>query len=150
MAHAMTVQESHYYAKAPVLASYKIGKQYPVYVMLHSKTGDVLDAKCQCKESAMGRCSHAAALLYALLDFVMIIKSSNARTSKLCEWNRGCQKKLPLRAEENQYKQKTIHAKTKALDPSPVSSNTKSHIYNVNSFISNLQQESSARSSVSM
>ena len=118
--------------------------------MLHSKTGDVLDAKYQCRASAMGRCSHVATLLYAFLDFVMIIKSNNACTSKLCEWNRGRQKKLTLRAEESQYKQKTIHAKTKPFDPSPVSSNTKSHIYNVNSFISNLQQESSARSSVSM
>ena len=71
MADALTVQESYYFAKATVLASYKIEKQYPVNVMLHSKTGDVLDAKCQCKASAVSLCSHVAALLYALLDFVI-------------------------------------------------------------------------------
>lgn len=145
---AVTEKESYYCAKAHVLASFR-QQYYNVNIMLHSVTADVVDAKCQCKASTMGRCSHVAALLYALLDFVMTVKSSNACTSKLCEWNRGRQKKSPLIADENQYKSKKNLSQKKAFDPRPAMSVENSLKRNQN-FVENLKVESSSCQSVTM
>lgn len=115
--------------------------------MLHNVTGDVVDARCKCKASTMGRCSHVAALLYALLDFAVTVESSNVGTSKLCEWNRGRQIKCPLIADENQYKSKKKFAEKKAFDPRPLVVNS---LEKTPAFIEKLKEESSSRSSVTM
>ena len=54
--------------KAKVHASMK-NIQYTVYVHLDQISGEVKEAKCNCKAGQGGCCKHAAALLYTLLDF---------------------------------------------------------------------------------
>jgi len=61
----------HFFIKANVMGSYTQNQTYYVSVTLASTSGIVLDASCDCKASAMGRCNHIAALLYALEDYTL-------------------------------------------------------------------------------
>ncbi|XP_056023104.1 uncharacterized protein LOC130046326 isoform X2 [Ostrea edulis] len=55
-----------------------------------SPSGKILDASCDCKASAMGRCNHIASLLFALEDYTLQFGyDPDACTSKLCTWNVG-------------------------------------------------------------
>ncbi|CAC5410448.1 unnamed protein product [Mytilus coruscus] len=51
------------------MASYRIDTFYNENVTVSSTTGFVKDASCNCVGSSMGRCSHVAAVLFALLDY---------------------------------------------------------------------------------
>jgi uncharacterized Zn finger protein len=62
---------NHFFIKANVMGSYTQNQTYYVSVTLASTSGIVLDASCYCKASAMGRCNHIAALLYALEDYTL-------------------------------------------------------------------------------
>ena len=86
MQDSKIVEENHYCVRSLVLSSYR-KDQYNVFVMLHEVTGKVLDARCHCEVSAMGRCSHVSALLYAILDYKTMFEKKNIPcTSKLCTW----------------------------------------------------------------
>ena len=50
-----------------MMASFRSNVFYDVTVTL---SGFVRDASCTCVAFAMGRCSHVAALLYALVDYI--------------------------------------------------------------------------------
>ena len=103
MQDSKTVEGNHYCVRSVVLASYR-KDQYNVFVMLHEVTEKVLDTKCHCKVSAMGRCSHVSALLYAILDYKTMFGEENIPcTSKSCAWNTGRKRKMPLKAVERQY-----------------------------------------------
>ena len=65
---------------------------YHVSVTIDSE-GVVVDGSCECKASAMGRCSHVAALLFALEDYTLNFGHEPVScTSKLCQWNVGRKK----------------------------------------------------------
>jgi hypothetical protein len=51
------------------MASYKIDTSYSVTVTLSLTSGFVQNASCTCIASAMGRCSHIAAVIFGLLDY---------------------------------------------------------------------------------
>ncbi|VDI33276.1 Hypothetical predicted protein [Mytilus galloprovincialis] len=63
-------------------------------IVVSSATGFVKDASCNCVGSSMGRCSHVAAVLFALLDYAQQFGTDQAScTSGRCEWNVGRKKK---------------------------------------------------------
>ncbi|KAK7485561.1 hypothetical protein BaRGS_00023249 [Batillaria attramentaria] len=76
-----------YFCKSTVRASFE-NKAYDVLVTIGSNTGVVKDGSCDCKASAMGRCSHISGLLQAIADYQSRF-GSEACTSKPCEWNKG-------------------------------------------------------------
>ena len=55
-----------YFIRAEVLPSMRNDPPKHVHVCLSCKSGSVLDASCDCKASALGRCSHVSALLLFL------------------------------------------------------------------------------------
>ena len=79
---------AHYYVKAKVLASMKqISYNVQLTVSVYSRF--VLNASCECKSSALGRCSHVGGLLVAMNDYLLTFGQGKACTSKPCEWNVG-------------------------------------------------------------
>ncbi|XP_048730406.2 uncharacterized protein LOC125647675 [Ostrea edulis] len=80
----------YFFVKSTVMASYTQQKLYHVTLTLGSPSGKILDASCDCKASAMGRCNHIASLLFALEDYTLQFGyDPDACTSKLCTWNVG-------------------------------------------------------------
>ena len=69
MEDSVSVTSNIYCFKSLVQTSFKSVK-YPVQVIMHRNSGKIILGTCECKASALGRCSHVAALLYALEDFV--------------------------------------------------------------------------------
>ena len=88
---------SYQFFKCHVMASYSIQTIYNVTLTLHSQTGKVMDASCDCKASAMRRCNHVAALLFALEDYVIHYGQTVASTSQICTWNVGKKINVTLR-----------------------------------------------------
>jgi SWIM zinc finger len=96
--------------KADCMASFKVNVMYKVEVDLSTVSGQVKRASCTCKASGMGRCSHVAALLYALLDYAAFNEESP--TSQLCAWNVGRKKNRnpgKVNAEYRGTHRKKIH-----------------------------------------
>lgn len=78
-----------YFLKSTVMARYEV-KMYHVTITFDIKVGKVLDTSCDCRASAMCRCNHLAALLFALEDYVIQFGNDPpSYTSKLCQWNVG-------------------------------------------------------------
>ncbi|XP_046424709.1 uncharacterized protein LOC124181980 [Neodiprion fabricii] len=95
--------------KCKVHASYKIKEIHSVSVMIDPLNARVIHGTCDCKASSMGRCSHVAALLYILLNFVDDTdEDSLPCTSKLCTWNQGRKKKTHIRLMKCSIKIKLI------------------------------------------
>ncbi|KAK7485983.1 hypothetical protein BaRGS_00022735, partial [Batillaria attramentaria] len=69
-----------YFCKSTVRASFE-NKAYDVLVTIDSNTGVVKDGSCDCKASAMGKCSHISGLLQAIADYQSRF-GSEACTSK--------------------------------------------------------------------
>ena len=65
------------------MASYS-SAEYDVTATLSQASGFVRDASCTSKASAMGRCSHVAALLLALEEFLTTGSSDTSCTSVPC------------------------------------------------------------------
>ncbi|XP_014670842.1 PREDICTED: uncharacterized protein LOC106811655 [Priapulus caudatus] len=112
---------SQYFVKAKVLASMR-KTTYSVLFSLSVNSGFVSDATCDCRASALGRCSHVAAVLYALS---YCVENSSDRsvpcTSKPCTWNRGRkQGKNPKKITETSYP-KTHSSSVIQFDPRPLS-----------------------------
>lgn len=109
--HVSSIMDSadhlHYFLKCKVRASYK-DLAYDVSVALGLKDAKVVTGTCQCKGSAMGRCSHIAALLFALEDYTIHFGyQPPSCTSMICQWNVGRQKrKNPGAARESAYNKK--------------------------------------------
>ena len=61
-----TMNNDCYFIRAEVLPSMKNDPPKHVHVCLSCKSGSVLHASCDCKASALGRCSHVSALLLFL------------------------------------------------------------------------------------
>ncbi|XP_044597969.1 uncharacterized protein LOC123274428 [Cotesia glomerata] len=104
--------------KCKIQASYKAKEIHQVSVMINPLTARVIQGTCDCKASSMGRCSHVAALLYVLLNYLDDCDEDNVPcTSKLCSWNQGRKKKEPHKADEQQYKNKNDMSKRRSYDP---------------------------------
>ena len=109
--HVQNIQDhcinNYYFLKASVMASFQLSHFYNVTVTLSQHTGFIVDTSCDCVASSMGRCSHVAGTLLALLDFIKKFgyePQSASVTSLPCLWNRGRQsKKSPKRIFEANY-----------------------------------------------
>ena len=92
------------------------------------KTDDanIVDASCECKASAMGRCSHVAALLFVVEDFtIQLGNDAPSCTSQLCQWNVGRKKrKNPQPAHAEQYSKKSAPDRILKHDPRLVENRT--------------------------
>ena len=82
--------DNFYFLKSKVLASMRKDVKYDVTCTLSTSSGFIVDASCNCKASAMGRCNHICALLFALLDYTEKHGTNPAAsTSQTCSWNKG-------------------------------------------------------------
>lgn len=92
--------------------------KYKVCVMLHKKSGKVLDATCECRASIMGRCSHVAGVLYALENYIELFGHTPVScTSKLCNWNQGRKEKKSTEVMKRQYSTTRNVGKIYAFNP---------------------------------
>lgn len=122
--------------------------KYDVTCTLSTSSGFIADASCNCKASAMGRCNHICALLFALLDYTQTHGTDpSSITSQTCSWNKGRQsKKQPKRAHEAQYasyKHRKIDS-AYHFDPQPPSIASETSDKCLNSYIVDLQVNSAA------
>ncbi|KAL5013946.1 hypothetical protein ScPMuIL_008216 [Solemya velum] len=117
-----------YFLKAKVMPSYSQTSPYNVSVTLNMTAASVVDASCDCKASAMGRCNHVAALLFALEDLKFTVQfgfEGLACTSDVCKWNVGRKKKKnPKPAHELRYNKKSAPDRIIEHDPRPTTSMT--------------------------
>ena len=118
-----------YFVKCKIKSSFR-DVFYFVHVAISVISGAVLDASCVCKASSMGRCSHIAALLIKLDDFV---KENGhqllACTSLPCAWNtpKNTQKNpKSLREADYASKSKFEQRKHVLLDFHPAEKNKQS------------------------
>ena len=105
--HVKDIQDSDdfYLLNCKVQSSYKHLINYNVTCIVAFKTGFIRDTSCECTASAMGRCSHVAGLLYAILDFKKNFESNTVTcTGEQMKWNMGRKKnKNPKALHEAQY-----------------------------------------------
>lgn len=115
----------HYFIKSLVRASYS-DKEYHVTVTLALQDAKVVDSSCDCRCSAMGRCSHVSGLLFALEDFtIQFGYHPPSCTSKLAKWNVGRKtEKDPQPAHVTRYTKKAEPDRIIHHDPRPVLSRT--------------------------
>ena len=127
------------YFRCIIGASYNKEFRYPG--VCFNEMGDILDAKCDCKANADGRCCHIAALLFCILDISMgnSPKLDEACTSKPCQWGKGvtvARKPKPVHLESYSKKRKTDAQY--GWDPRPVELQTTTTA-EVNALLQNLQ-----------
>jgi len=92
----------YYFVKGKVRQSMGDTTYYTVTFTLSMNSGFIIDVTCDCKASALGRCSHITALLFALLDFKVNVSSC---TSRKCQWNVGRKRgKPPSKVHEVNYR----------------------------------------------
>ncbi len=140
------VNNGNYCVKATVAPSMMSG-QYIVHVVLSSQSGFVKNATCQCRASAMGRCSHVAAVLYAVLDNLEnSVNDTAACTSKPCVWAQGKKnRKQPKKITDTDYLSKAPRKPSKLLkfDPRPAEfRNDLMSPEDINSFVTDMQTAS--------
>ena len=138
-----TLNNDCYYVRAEVLPSMRSDPAKHVYVCLSCKSGSVLDASCDCKASALGRCSHVSALLLFLDGHVKEHgnDSVQACTSLPCLWNVGSKRtKNPQDVQKATYpsKRKPPQTDTMTFDPRAVNAR-KVTGGQVNTFLKDLQ-----------
>lgn len=132
--------DHYYHVKAKVLASMRQVK-YCVTVTLSANSGFVQDASCECRSSALARCSHVAALLYAIGNCDRNADNLPC-TSKPQTWDMGKKKsKNPKKITEAQYNNKRNVSSRIEFDPRPNSMRTTSvSDKDVNNFMIGMQQ----------
>ena len=115
----VTTVDNYYYVKAIVLASMKQAS-YDTRVTLSGNSGFVLTASCQCKSSALGRCSHVGAVLVAINDSLLNYVGDTACTLKACEWNVDKKTgKTPSKITEVCYNDKRTVGRVMQFDSRP-------------------------------
>ncbi|XP_041862020.1 uncharacterized protein LOC121652935 [Melanotaenia boesemani] len=142
-------QGNQYHVKAKVLGSMR-KITYNVVIVLSSNTGFVQNASCECKASSLGRCSHVAAVLFAI-DDCKNSRSDESCTSKPCTWNVGRKVgKNPKSITDAQYpNRKRKMSAVINFDPRPTSLRRTSltHV-EMNNFVRDLQTASSPQGSM--
>ena len=126
--------DEHYFARAHVWPSMRNDLPHNVLVILSKASGAVIHASCEpCKVSALGRCSHVAALLLYLHDHVEKHGPTVTVpcTSKPCTWNKGKKRdKNPQRLSSTSYPSKVKKSsKVNLIDFDPWPTNRR-HVKN--------------------
>ena len=138
-----------YFCRCKCLSSFAPKKTYNVCVSLSKDSGFVKGASCNCKASALGRCNHVAALLFAILDYTKKnMTDQPACTSLLCEWNKGRKEKAPKALHHAAYdsvgsteakRRKKEPDETIKFDPRPTSMRSPQSAEHINNFLTSLQ-----------
>ena len=149
-----TLSNEFYFIRAEVLPSMRNDPPKHVHVCLSCKSGSVLDASCDCKASALGRCSHVSASLLYLDGHVKEHGSDTVQscTSLPCRWNVGSKRtKNPQDVHKATYpsKKKPPQNDTMTFDPRPANSR-KVTASQVNVFQKDLQLANMATGRTSM
>lgn len=142
------VNEDNFYL-CKCMSSFTPKTTYNVCVSLSKDSGFVKGASCNCKASALGRCNHVAALLFAILDWTKKRTSDQpACTSVLCEWNKGRKEKAPkafhvatydsVGATETKRRKKEPHETVK-FDPRPTNLRSAPSTERINNFLMSMQ-----------
>ena len=89
-----------YYLRAHVHHSMKSDPPLNVVIAISCISGSIKFGRCSCRASALGRCSHIAALLLHLNEFVTAngYDIDTPSTSKPCSWNTGKKRKKDPKA----------------------------------------------------
>jgi len=123
----------HYYASSRTKASMK-NVHYEVEICLNLATADVLAAKCPCPagEWPSAACSHVAATLFAIEDYVAHLQDPGTCTSRLQQWHKPCLqqhnptpicdatfRKQSCKLDERPHKERVLRPTIKTFDPRP-------------------------------
>ncbi|XP_031327231.1 uncharacterized protein LOC116180523 [Photinus pyralis] len=129
-----------YLLKAKCFASFNKNKLYSVVITLNKASGAVVNGRCECKQSALGKCSHVSALLLFLEKFCGENGHDNtACTSKLRQWGLGAKLKKPGPISQKKYGNVRFEPIRRAtFDPRP---DNYERTVNINNFICDLQKE---------
>lgn len=65
------MKHTFHFIKSHVTSSFKFDAVYHVHLTINKEHRSVVDGSCDYKASAMGRCSHVAALLLAVDDYIV-------------------------------------------------------------------------------
>ncbi|KAK6169926.1 hypothetical protein SNE40_018445 [Patella caerulea] len=137
-----------YNLKAKIMASYSVDTMYDTTLQISPESGFVRDASCTCKASAMGRCNHVCALLFALEDFIEKQgEDPNTCTSVLCEWNKGRKKqKDPKRVTDASYGSQKKKRVDDIISHDPTPKYTRETQDTVNDFVHSMESGPSSSS----
>ena len=137
--------QDFYFIKCKVMSSYKPTMSYDVTCTMSNVTGFIKDSSCHCKASAMGRCNHVTALLFAILDYIAKHgPGPTACTSTQQTWNMGRKKKKNPQALHkavyNSYKRRKIDS-AYDFDPRPPSLRVPPTQQKLNTYLASLQAD---------
>ena len=123
----------HCYVSSQTKASMK-NVHYEVEICLNLATADVLAAKCPCPadEWPSVACSHVAATLFAIEDYVAYLQDPGTCTSRLQQWHKPrlqqhnptpiCDatfRKQSCKLDEQPHKERVLRPTIKMFDPRP-------------------------------
>lgn len=120
----------HCYVKSQVLPSMKKSKAYSCFIVMDA-LGQVVKAYDGCPAGIDGRCNHVAATLFALeqcFKFQAGGTDTISCTSKPCQWNIPCKRKIDNVPISHCKFVKREHGKTKIEKESPPSETTHSQV----------------------
>ncbi|KAG5886265.1 hypothetical protein JTB14_020828 [Gonioctena quinquepunctata] len=90
-------QEDNYYiCQCKYLASFQIFIKYTITVILNRTPGAIIKGMCECKQSAIGKCSHVTALLIFISEYSEKYKNIVPSPSLPREWGCGSEKHNPI------------------------------------------------------
>ena len=145
----------HYFVRAHVQHSMKKELPLSVKVLISKASGFIKKATCTCIARSLGRCSHVAAVLLHLSDYV----AENGhmvqvpKTSQPCTWNKGSKrKKDPKALHKATYKSQKRKSCDALYNWNPMPKKYQGVIDNErkNKFISDLQRHSAITGNISM
>ncbi|CAG9812708.1 unnamed protein product [Phaedon cochleariae] len=133
------LQDNFYVCRCKCLSSFQKTLQYKVKVILNNTSGAVINGFCECKQSALGKCSHVTAFLLFIWQYVEkfghVQKSS---TSLPRQWGLGTMKRNPATVKSTKYNIKRFKPLDRAqYDPRPTGYTKE---FDINSFVTDLQR----------
>ncbi|KAF5278913.1 hypothetical protein FQR65_LT15488 [Abscondita terminalis] len=100
---------------------------YQITITLNRLSGAVISGTCECKQSALGKCSHVAALLLFLAKYTEEHGyEGEACTTRLREWGLGAKNKQPGAVASKEY-QLLVESSKVTLKPEDVSAAVLQH-----------------------
>ena len=118
------MKNGYYCIKTSVMPSVRNDKPYVVLVTLSQASDPARDASCNCKSSALGRCSHVSAVLQAILRQSEKKDDAQACTDLPCKWNRGSKRKNPQEVHKAVYLSYKDKTGVSSFNPRPKEART--------------------------
>ena len=137
--------DQYYFLRARVHHSMKREDALKTMIGLSKVSGAVQFAECNCKASALARCSHIAAVLLKLQNFVEQSQLGHSidipSTSKPCTWNTGKKrKKTPEAIHKADYSDSKAKAqRILSWDPRPEAYQQGPSSADINEFVKDLK-----------